>query len=290
MEIVEKCIICGGKKFDSFLTCRDNLVSKKDFELVKCDQCGFVFTNPRPDIGEISMYYESDEYLSHNSDKQSFISLVYNQVRSINIKRKLKLVKQCSKPYGSLLDYGCGVGEFLKSAIRSGWNGQGIEPSDNARAIAIKSGLTIGQPNELAKIQDNIIDTITLWHVIEHIHNLNDVLVDLKRVLKENGTFVVAVPNFNSWDAYKYQSKWAAYDVPRHLYHFSSDTVKMLFSNIGMRIVSIHPMKFDSYYVSLLSEGKSKKRYIHALINGYVSNRKARKSNNYSSLIYVIKS
>lgn len=290
MELLEKCIICGENKFNPFLTCNDYLVSKKDFELVKCVNCGFVFTNPRPAISEISRYYESDEYLSHASDKKSLISLLYAQVQSINIKRKLKIVGQQSKPENSLLDYGCGVGMFLKGAIQSGWNGQGIEPSENARAVALKSGLAVGQPNELAKIQDNSIDTITLWHVLEHIHNLNDVLVDLKRVLKKNGTFIIAVPNYNSWDANKYNSKWAAYDVPRHLYHFTTDTMKMLFSNIGMRIVSIHPMKFDSYYVSLLSEGKSKKRYINALINGYVSNRKARKSNDYSSLIYVIQS
>ncbi len=139
------------------------------------------------------MYYESDEYLSHSSDKQSLISLVYNKAQSINTRRKLKLIKQYSKPDDSLLDYGCGVGVFLLNAIRSGWNGQGIEPSKNAREIALKN------------IRSNAIDTITLWHVLEHIHNLNTVLLDLKRVLKENGTFVAAVPNFNSWDASKYQ-------------------------------------------------------------------------------------
>ncbi len=288
MEKVKKCIICGSDKFSEHQKCVDYLVTQEEFILNKCSNCGFVFTNPRPSIIEIGPYYKSEDYYSHSSENRSLISMAYNWVRSYNIKKKLSLIKSKTLNTGNLLDYGCGAGLFIHQAKKEGWSVNGIEPSEDARKVAHSFGLDVKSPESIDDLKDESFDVISLWHVLEHLHDIEEVIPKLKAVLKEKGYLVVAVPNLLSWDAEKYQDKWAAYDVPRHIYHFSPKDIQGLFDKFGMRVVSTYPMKFDSFYVSLLSENKSIMAYLRAFINGLRSNMSAKSTGNYSSLIYII--
>ena len=288
MEKVEKCIVCASSKHTKYQKCVDYLVSQEEFTLTKCDNCGFVFTNPRPTIKEIGPYYKSEEYYSHSSNNKSLVSMVYNKIRNYNIKSKLALIQSKTMKTGTLLDYGCGAGLFIQQAKKEGWSVNGIEPNADARKVAESLGLEVQAPESIGNFEQSSFDVISLWHVLEHLHDIETVIPKLKSLLKDNGCLVVAVPNLLSWDANKYKHKWAAYDVPRHLYHFSPNDIKGIFANFGMRVVSTHPMKFDSFYVSLLSENKSLMAYLRAFINGFRSNISAKSSGNYSSLIYII--
>ncbi len=289
MEKIEQCLICGSSELVLYQKCIDYLVSKEEFTLNQCVNCEFVFTNPRPTIEEIGPYYKSEEYYSHHDDSHSIVSLVYNYIRNVNIKRKLSLVEKVSGNKGTLLDYGCGAGLFVKAAMKAEWNASGVEPNEDARKVAKKHSLSVSSPEQLNSIKEKTFDVITLWHVLEHLHDIEKVIPKLKLLLKDDGILVIAVPNIDSWDAKKYKEKWAAFDVPRHLFHFSSKTIEKLFSKFGMRLVNTYPMKFDSYYVSLLSEEKSLLKYLRASINGFRSNIHAMISGDYSSLIYIIK-
>jgi len=293
LEKTEKCPICRGTSFIAYLTCIDYTTSKREFNLTECANCHFIITSPRPDSKEIGEYYKSESYISHTGTSKSLINKIYLKARSISLKRKRKLI-QLHSHLGNLLDYGCGTGDFINECKLNGWDVQGIEPSTEARIKAQKLTNAKIFPN-ISEVTDNQFDTITLWHVLEHVHDLNSIMEKLIELLKPNGTIFIAVPNHNSWDANKYKKYWAAYDVPRHLWHFSKDNISMLLKHHGMKVNHILPMKLDAYYVSLLSEQYKNpdqsivKRYIRGFINGLTSNINARKKNNYSSLIYVIK-
>jgi 2-polyprenyl-3-methyl-5-hydroxy-6-metoxy-1,4-benzoquinol methylase len=190
-----------------------------------------------------------------------------------------------------LLDYGCGTGQFLKKCVDNGWKIDGIEPSPVARQEATRiTGATIS--SNIEKNQPNTYDIITLWHVLEHIADLNPTIDILRHALKEDGKLIFAVPNPNSWDANHYKNFWAAYDVPRHLWHFSKTNMALLLKKHDLRIKSYVPMKLDSFYISLLSEKHqsptSNFRFLRAFHNGLKSNLKAIKTREYSSLTYII--
>ena len=293
MESLSKCPICEGENFSDFLACTDYTVSKKEFKIVSCDQCQFRFTNPRPGKDEIGKYYESEEYISHSNTSKGFINYLYQTVRKYTLIKKLQLINRQSEK-GALLDIGCGTGEFLNTCEKGGWRVNGIEPGISARNFAKENyGLNVFPEEKIKEFEDKSFDVITMWHVLEHVHDLNDRLLDLKRLLKENGTLIIAVPNCNSLDASTYGRHWAAYDLPRHLYHFRPEDIEKAFKKINMRLNTILPMRFDSFYVSLLSEkyksGKSK--YIRAFWNGLRSNFAAIKTGKkFSSQIYILKS
>lgn len=289
MERQKKCLVCNSDQSSKYLVCNDYLVSNENFELVQCSKCGFVYTNPRPAMADIAPYYQSEDYYSHSDQNKSIISAIYNFIRTLNIKNKLSLVQSVAKRKGKLLDYGCGAGLFVRSASDNGWIAEGIEPSKDARLVAEKLGSKVQAPEAINSLTEGSFDVITLWHVLEHLHDINSVIPKLKALLAKEGTLVIAVPNLNSWDAIWYKEKWAAFDVPRHLYHFSQDSIQKLFENFGMRVVNSYPMKFDAYYVSLLSENKSIFAYPRAILSGLRSNSKARRNGEYSSLIYIIK-
>lgn len=288
MEKIKNCLVCSSEHFSTYLKCTDYLVTKEEFVLCQCNNCGFVFTNPRPASDEILPYYKSEDYYSHRTENKSFLEKIYNVAREINIKHKLNLIKDFKGAQGTLLDYGCGVGLFVKSANNAGWKACGLEPNSDARDVAISLGLEVDAPNKMRSLKNKSFDVITLWHVLEHLHDIEDVLPLLKTMLNTNGILVIAVPNLDSWDAKKYKENWAAYDAPRHLYHFSPDSIKNLFSKFGMRVVKTYPLKFDSFYISLLSEKKSWISYLHAFINGFRSNFNAKKTGDFSSMIYFI--
>jgi 2-polyprenyl-3-methyl-5-hydroxy-6-metoxy-1,4-benzoquinol methylase len=291
-EIVANCPICNSSSFSNFLSCQDFTVTNQIFQLKKCQSCGFIITSPRPGIDEIGKYYESDNYISHSGGSKKFIDKLYLIVRKYTLNSKRKIIESHSQK-GSLLDYGCGTGDFLNTCIQHGWKGTGVEPSTAAREKAELTTQSKIIKENITQLFGNQYNTITLWHVLEHIHDLNQKLTDLTKLLDTKGTIFIAVPNHEAWDSIKYKEHWAAYDVPRHLWHFSKENMTRLLAQHGLRVIKIKPMKFDSFYVSLLSEGyKNAKgipptKLIKAFTNGMISNLKARKKMNYSSLIYI---
>ena len=291
LTAVSNCPVCDKTEFSNHLDIKDYFLSQESFNIAKCDNCGFLFTNPRPDENGIQKYYESDEYLSHSKDKKGILSTVYNFVRNYSIRKKYNLIVKL-KPSGSILDIGCGTGEVLKHFSDNGWDVQGIEPADNARDYA-KNTLNLPVDNEglLNQIKSNSFDVVTLWHVLEHVPKLQERMQQINRILKDDGVLIIALPNYNSWDAKHFSTFWAAWDVPRHLYHFSQKTFSLLAKKHQLKLVETLPMKFDSFYVCLLSEKYRTKKinFFKALTLGFKSNNWAKKhNNNYSSLIYVL--
>lgn len=278
----------------------DHTVTKEKFHLEWDNKLEMYITSPRPDENDLGNYYDSKEYISHTDSKDSFIDKLYQAVKNFTIKRKVKLIEPFKIKDKSILDIGCGTGDFLVACRNNGWEVQGVEP--NAKAMEISSGKlsSIGDmPKRRVVFQDiqelidmkKKYDVISMWHVLEHIYNLTEYIELLKSLLNKNGVLIIAVPNFKSFDAHYYSEHWAAYDVPRHLWHFSKKSIKILFEKVGLKVIRILPMKFDAYYVSLLSEKykKSKLNLLRAFYIGFLSNIKAKKTKEYSSLIYIIK-
>ncbi len=275
----------GKKKLDL----KDYFLTGENFELYEDSKTGVLYTLPQP-IENLGKYYESENYISHTDGKKSIFERFYQIAKSINLNNKLELINKIANGK-KILDYGCGVGDYLEFMQKNGYDVLGMEPNDSARKIAqSKIGKDKVVSTELEQINEKF-DVITLWHVLEHIPNLNEIIAQLKNHLTENGTLIIAVPNHQSYDAKYYGEKWAAYDVPRHLWHFTEDSIRKLFNNFGMKIESVHPMKLDAFYVSLLSEKYkgNKLGFLNAIRVGIQSNMKAKKTGEYSSLIYTIK-
>jgi 2-polyprenyl-3-methyl-5-hydroxy-6-metoxy-1,4-benzoquinol methylase len=292
MENIALCPICRSSEFSAFLSCKDNTVSRETFQIVQCNSCGFKFTNPRPEEAELGKYYKSEEYVSHSNTSKGFINSTYQSVRKYTLLKKLQLISKYYKT-GNILDIGCGTGEFLNTCKNAKWNAVGIEPDDSAREMAIKNyQLDVRKEDELKSLPDASFDVISMWHVLEHVPRLNERVEELKRLIKPKGIIIIAVPNCNSWDAKKYKENWAAYDVPRHLYHFTPTDISTLFRNHEMKVFRILPMIFDSFYVSMLSEKikTGRTNIIRSTWNGFISNLAALKTGKtYSSQIYLIR-
>lgn len=272
-----------------FQTVKDNSVSKETFELLYDENLDMLVTSPQPDAANLSKYYESEDYISHTDGKRSLFEKAYHFIKNIALKNKLSLINKLQDKKGSLLDIGAGTGDFLLVAKNNGWDTIGVEPSEKARSIANRKGIELKQ--ETLDFESHSFDIITMWHVLEHVPNLDSQIKELKRLLKPNGSIIIAVPNFKSYDANHYQEFWAAYDVPRHLWHFSKTAIQKLFQKENIDLLKILPMKFDSFYVSLLSEKykTGKMNFIKAFFIGLQSNWKAKQKMEYSSHIYVLK-
>lgn len=267
----------------------DHSVTKEVFDLHHNPEFDMLITFPKPSLEKLPSYYESDDYISHTDGKRSLFEKMYHFIKGIALKKKLKLINSQSVK-GKLLDIGAGTGDFLTVAKNDGWQTVGIEPSEKAKEIAIKKGVNFAQ--DLASLESNSFDIITMWHVLEHVPNLEEYISELKRLIKPSGTIIIAVPNFKSYDAKYYGEFWAAFDVPRHLWHFSKTAIQKLFANENLKLVEVLPMKFDSFYVSLLSEKykNGKMNFLKAFWIGLKSNQYGNRKKEYSSHIYVIKS
>lgn len=276
------------------ITCQDYTVSNQKFELVYNTKFDMLETFPQPKIKDLGNYYESEDYISHTDSKKSVVDKLYQIVKGYTLNKKLKLINSFKTDQKNLLDVGCGTGDFLLNCKTNGWKVEGVEPNNNAKNLA-KTKLAINQYSivytDLSEINSKQFDVITLWHVLEHVPNLSAYISNLKLLLKPSGVLVIAVPNYKSYDANYYKQFWAAFDVPRHLWHFSKKSIQLLFSEQKMNVVKILPMKFDSFYVSLLSEKykRGKTNFLKAFSIGLLSNLKAIRNKEYSSLIYILK-
>jgi len=272
-----------------FLTVKDHSVSKEIFELYHDETLDMLITSPQPELQNLGRYYESEDYISHTDNKRSLFEKAYHFVKNIALKNKLNLINAEQSQKGKILDIGAGTGDFLLTAKNDGWKTVGVEPSERAKNIAKQKGISFVE--EISELENNSFDVITMWHVLEHVPNLEFQIQELKRLLKPTGTLIIAVPNFKSYDAKYYNEFWAAYDVPIHFWHFSKKAIKSLFEKVDMKLEKVLPMKFDSFYVSLLSEKykTGKMNYVSAFFVGLKSNLKASSTKEYSSHIYVLK-
>jgi SAM-dependent methyltransferase len=292
MTILNNCPCCNSTQFEPYIKCKDYTVSGETFAIVSCRNCNFKFTNPRPENSVLGNYYKSEDYISHSNTSKGIISKLYHLVRNYTLKGKIRLVSR-HVSRGTILDYGCGTGMFLNVCKESGWDAYGMEPDSGARKIASEMELKTFPDKSALKneLRATKLNAITLWHVLEHVTDLEETLSFFRDQLDPAGILIIAVPNYTSYDAKHYQEFWAAYDLPRHLYHFEVNTVSRLLQPYGFKLAETCPMKFDSFYVSMLSE-KYKTgsiKYLSAFIQGLRSNLKAKQAKDYSSVIYVFK-
>ena len=271
----------------TYLETKDYFYSQENFKLLYNADMEMLQTSPLPSNPE--NYYQSESYISHSDQTSSLFDIAYGLVKRFTLQRKVALLNRLLPNHGTLLDIGAGTGDFLITAKLHEWQVTGVEPNPLARKNALNKGIILNETlNQLPK---NKYDIITLWHVLEHLPNLNKQITDITKLLKNNGFLIVAVPNYKSYDAHYYKEHWAAYDVPRHLWHFSKTSILKLFHPFGLELFKTKPMWFDSFYVSLLSEKykTGKTRYITALLRGFMSNFKGLSSKEYSSHIYILK-
>jgi len=275
------------------LVCKDFTVSNKEFELHFNSELDMYCTYPKPSEEELPEYYKSEEYISHTDAKKSLFDKVYQLVKNYTLSKKVKLINSFKTEEKRLLDVGCGTGDFINTSKNKSWKVVGVEPSKKARELAIikiKENI-FSSLDKLIDSNPKKFDVISLWHVLEHVPDYEIYIQKLQSLLKPNGYLLIAVPNYKSYDAQFYKEFWAAYDVPRHLWHFSQKSISLIFEKENMKVVNTLPMKFDSYYVSLLSEKykNGKSNIFKAFKIGFLSNWKAKGAKEYSSLIYVLK-
>ena len=274
MILLDKCPVCFNKNLVKKLHCIDHTSSKEKFTIVSCETCDFTFTNPRPKDESLGKYYKSEMYISHTNSNKGLFDWAYQAVRKYAIGTKLTLLKSLTD-VGGHLDVGCGTGEFLNACQQAGFMVKGVEPSKLAREQAINNyNLSVSENTNLEQFKDDTFDSISMWHVLEHVPNLIKTITELKRILNKNGKVIIAVPNHKSWDSSYYREFWAAWDVPIHLWHFSKETIELLFNKNGFKLIKTKPMLFDSFYVSVLSEEfkTGKKKFINGFFIGIISN------------------
>lgn len=292
-EKVNECPICNSGSWVHYLDCKDYTVSREVFRLMQCNGCSLVVTSPRPKAENLGSYYASEDYISHTETKKGLINQIYLLARKVALRNKKRLINRNFLSKGSLLDYGCGTGAFLETMKDDGWKVNGIEPDQGAKTMAEKrTGIKILDPEKLSEFEDNCFDAITLWHVLEHVPEPMKLCKEFYRILRPGGKLFLALPNHLSHDAQKYRGAWAAYDVPRHLFHFNSLNIKSLATKIGFVDLKTIPMKMDAYYISWLSEKYQGHNLapFRAFKSGFESNSFGSRNpqKGYSSQLYIL--
>lgn len=285
-----QCPACHSTSVYPALSAKDHTVSQELFDIWHCGDCTLRFTQDVPSLSAIGAYYQSADYISHSDTQTGLVNRLYHSVRNHTLVTKQKLLQRITgKNTGCLLDVGAGTGAFVNTMQQAGWKVTGLEPDAIARKKAAeKHGLSLLSPEELYHLQAGQFDAVTLWHVLEHVHDLHGYFERFAEVLKPGGKLVIAVPNYTSYDAAVYKQYWAAYDVPRHLYHFSPVSMEKLGVSKGFSLDGIQPMWFDSFYVCMLSEKYRNGNILRAGWNGLVSNLKAAgNKRTCSSVIYI---
>ncbi len=287
------CPCCGSSSLSKALVAKDYLVSEKEFEIWQCADCTLRFTQSAPDDHSVFQYYQSDSYISHSGTNKGLVNSLYHLVRKITLSDKRRLILSVTQiNNGKLLDIGAGTGAFVSHMQSNGWQVTGLEPDESARRNALEANkVNLIEPGAFFDFPDESFDVITMWHVLEHVHQLHGYMEKLKKILKPGGKIFIAVPNYTSYDASFYKEFWAAYDVPRHLYHFSAESMCRLLDFHHLQLLSTRPMWYDSFYICLLSEKhkNGKSNLLRALFIALISNLKAFvDKERCSSLIYII--
>ena len=293
MVTYTSCPVCKSNELVELFSAKDYTVSGEYFSVEECKTCTLLFTQNVAEQNEIGRYYASENYISHSDIQAGLVNRLYHLIRKKTLQSKKKLIEIATeKSNRNILDIGCGTGAFLNTMKTGGWEITGLEPDETAREKAkTLYGIEPQPSNNIFNLPPNSYDAITMWHVLEHVHQLHEYIGQLKNIVTDIGKIFIAVPNYTSYDAQHYGAFWAAYDVPRHLYHFSPASMKRLVEQHGLTIKKIKPMWFDSFYVSMLSEKykSGKSNLIKAFLMGFVSNIKTLiNPDKCSSLIYII--
>ena len=288
-----QCPSCSSESLKFALKAIDHTVSREGFDIWECQNCGLRFTQDVPDAGSIGVYYRSDNYISHTNTRKGLVNSLYHMVRKQTLSDKHRLLCSATRmKHGNLLDIGAGTGAFVAYMRQNDWDVAGLEPDEKAREVALtQNNVQLLPVSDFYSLPPESFDAITLWHVLEHVHDLHAYVGQLARLLKKEGRIFIAVPNYTSHDAAVYRGAWAAYDVPRHLYHFSPDAMESLLARHGLQLQVTRPMWYDSFYISMLSEKyrNGKENVVRAVFNGFISDVKAFvDKSRCSSLIYVI--
>ncbi|HEV2479217.1 MAG TPA: class I SAM-dependent methyltransferase [Puia sp.] len=288
------CPDCGSDKIAPALTAEDYTVTHETFAIWQCGLCTLRFTQDVPDAASISPYYRSENYISHSNTSKGLVNNLYHMVRKQTLSDKYRLIASATRTRkGKLLDIGAGAGAFAGYMQEQGWEVTGLEPDETARAVALSDHkVELLDMDRLFQLEPDSFDAITLWHVLEHVHELHPYIERLRTLIRRNGRIFIAVPNYTSYDARVYREMWAAYDVPRHLYHFSPDAIGRLLTQHGLQLQFSEPMWYDSFYISMLSEKyrhHGRGNAVKAAVVGFISNMKAFiNKSRCSSLVYVI--
>ncbi|MBN2668716.1 MAG: methyltransferase domain-containing protein [Bacteroidales bacterium] len=289
------CPICGHNKLNPFLKTIDFTVSKEEYELLECESCGFVLTQNAPDFDHIGSYYKGEEYISHSNTKKGLFFKLYHRVREYMLKQKFNLIEQnrANVPEPKLLEIGTGRGYFLNYMQMHGYQSIGLEQDPEVRDIAAKEfSLDIREPNQLFKLEAKQFDVITLWHVLEHIHDFKVYLESIRQLLKSDGLLVIALPNPNAADAQFYSEYWSGWDLPIHLWHFKPKNVEMLMKQFQLEIIDRKALPFDPFYLSIISSKQKGDAipFLKGMWNGWKAHRMAKKDFELTtSIIYLIK-
>jgi 2-polyprenyl-3-methyl-5-hydroxy-6-metoxy-1,4-benzoquinol methylase len=290
MEKLNQCPACGHAKQKDFLAATDYTVSKQRFSIVRCEACTLLFTNPRPRATEAGPFYQSDDYISHSNTQKGFINALYHKVRTITLRQKTSWIKDYQIGTKELLDIGCGNGHFLHACQQTGWNISGMEldPATAQRASELTQKPIYANLSEIPA--DKKFQVISLWHVLEHVYELEEYFTFFKARIQPGGKLIFALPNSKSFDARYFGEFWAAYDVPRHIYHFDPTTITSLAARYGFRLTKQRGQVFDSFYIALLSHQykTGSKKILMSFLLGLWSNILAwTKTGNYSSNLYI---
>ncbi len=292
METLDKCPVCNQINLKDHFSVNDYFLSKEEFQLQICEDCNFILTNPRPEENSLGKYYKSENYISHSDIKKGLVNKIYHIVRKYTIRQKFSIVNKFSSGK-NVIDFGSGTGTLLKYFDNMGWTTLGFELDLIARELSIQNySLKIEKPSEINFVKPGSFQAITLWHVLEHVPDLNSTFASFQKILPDTGTLFVAIPNIDSFDSKYYKKYWAALDVPRHLYHFNHKSIIQLATTYGFHLHKIIPLYFDSFYISLLSEKyKNNKFYfVSGMLLGLLSNILGSfQRKNYSSCLYVFK-
>lgn len=291
---ITSCPLCGTQEFSPVFTCTDHTVSQEKFQLYACNDCSFLFTQDHPSEKDIDAYYESEDYIAHTNTRKGLTSLLYHMVRSLTLRGKARLIKReyPHKP-GVLLDFGAGNGHFAHMMQKKHWEVEAFEKNKKARAVArARLGMHLKEEKAIQLLAPHSIDVITLWHVMEHLEDINGYFQKFYELLIEQGLLILAVPNHTSYDADHYQEEWAAYDVPRHLWHFSPITMQKWGAKHGFVLAAHYPMPFDGFYISILSEKNQNHfcSFLRGLFVGFKGFLQSlAKKEKSSSMIYVFR-
>jgi SAM-dependent methyltransferase len=279
MKTLNSCLICRSKNIVNKTKTKDYAYTKEKFVISKCNSCFILFTNTRPDKEKILKYYPLNKYDSYGKSV-GFLGYLYKVSQKLNNTYKTKILKKYKK--GSLLDYGAGAGSFVEHTNKKGFISVGFEPINKTK----KKGII--NTNKYLKKK---YDWITMWHVLEHIHNPVNKMKELSGLLEKGGHIAVALPNNDSYDNTYYKKYWAGYDVPRHLFHFNRKSFAYFSKDLKLEIIEEKPLFLDSIYVSILSEGYKKRpfSFIFGFFVGLFSNISALITGNYSSIIYILR-
>lgn len=287
------CPGCGSAEIDYRLVAKDYTVSMEEFPVWQCEVCLLRFTQQVPVQASIGNYYKAENYISHTDTKTGFVNSLYHRIRKRTLNSKEQLVRRFSGlSTGKLLDIGAGTGAFCQHMKAAGWGITGLEPDEATRLRAHElHGVSLDPAEELFRLPAGSYDAVTLWHVLEHVHALHEYMERIREILTPQGRAFIAVPNYTSYDAAVYKQYWAAYDVPRHLYHFSPQSMESLLKKHRLTLVTTEPMWYDSFYVSMLSEQYKHQAagYLRAAWTGLFSNARALfNKRRCSSVIYVV--